>query len=91
MSPILLCWPRTSEADVGDMAVETEPSRQYSVIFCCHATRDSRGAVWQNGVWHGSAYEAKVCNWVLPCGKKKCTHWHSSTIAERLRRPNSRC
>jgi hypothetical protein len=40
-----------SEADVGgDMAVEVEPSRHYSVKFCCRATDDSRGAVRQNGV-----------------------------------------
>ena len=26
MSPILLCWPMTSEADVGDMTAEVEPS-----------------------------------------------------------------
>jgi len=45
MAPILLHWPTTSEADVGDMAVEVEPSRQYYVKFCCHATDDSRGAV----------------------------------------------
>jgi hypothetical protein len=44
MPPILLCWPTTSEANV-DMAVELEPSRQYSVKFCCRATDDSRGAV----------------------------------------------
>ena len=54
-----------SEADVGDMAVEAEPSRQYSVKFCCRATDDGRGAVR-----HGSAYEAKVCNWIPPCRKK---------------------
>jgi len=41
----LLCWPTTSEANVVDMAVEVEPSRQYYVIFCCRATDDSRGAV----------------------------------------------
>ena len=70
MPPILLCWPTTSEVNVVDMAVEVEPSRQYSVKFCCRATDDSRGAVWQNGVWHGSAYETKVCNWIPPCGKK---------------------
>jgi hypothetical protein len=69
MTPIFLCWPKTSEADVGDMAPEVEPSRQYSVKFCCRATDDSRGAVWRNGVWHVSAYEAKVCNWIPPCGK----------------------
>ena len=45
MPPVLLCWPITLEADVGDMAVEVEPSCQYSVNFCCHATDDSRGAV----------------------------------------------
>jgi len=30
MSPILLCWPTKLEADVGDLAVEVELSRQYS-------------------------------------------------------------
>jgi len=45
MTPILLRWSTTSEADVGDMAAEVGPSRQYSVKFCCHATDDSRGAV----------------------------------------------
>ena len=45
MPPILLCRPRTSEADVGDMAAEVEPSPQYSVKFCCRTTDDSRGAV----------------------------------------------
>ena len=27
-----------SEADVGGMAVEAEPSHQYSIIFCCRMT-----------------------------------------------------
>ena len=45
MPPILVCWPTMSEANVGDMAVEAEPSRQYSVKFCCLATDDNRGAV----------------------------------------------
>ena len=70
MPPILLCWPTMSEANVVDTAVEVEPSCQYSIKFYCRATDDSRGAVWQNGVWHGSAYETKVCNWIPPCGKK---------------------
>ena len=43
--PVLLCWPITSEANVGGMAVEVEPSDQYSVMFCCHVTHGSRGAV----------------------------------------------
>jgi hypothetical protein len=51
MRPLLLCWPTTSEADVGDIAVEIEPSRQYSVnFFFCRATVDSREASVQNGV-----------------------------------------
>ena len=45
MPPILLCWLMTSEANIVDMAVEVEPSRQYSVKFCCRATDGSRGAV----------------------------------------------
>ena len=35
MTPILLCQPMTSEVDVGGMAVEVEPSRQYSVLLPC--------------------------------------------------------
>ena len=45
MPPILLCWPTTTEADVGDMTVEVEPSQQYSIKFCCRATDDSRRIV----------------------------------------------
>ena len=45
MSPIVLWWPTTSEADVGDMAVEAESSHQYSLTWCCHETDGSRGAV----------------------------------------------
>ena len=41
---VLLCWPRTSEMSAG-MAVEVEPSHQYSVIFCCHVTDGSGGAI----------------------------------------------
>ena len=59
---VVLCWPTISEADVGGMAVWVEPSHQYSVTCCCHVTDGSRGAVWQNSVWHGSMDEAKVCH-----------------------------
>ena len=45
MSPILLCWPTTSQADVGGMAGEVEPSHQYPVTFCCRVTDGSRRAV----------------------------------------------
>ena len=87
---ILLCWPTTSEADVGGMAVRVEPSHQYSVKFCCRVTDGSRGAVWPNGIWHGCAEEAKVCHWIPPQGEN-CTHWHSLTLAAHLWRPNSGC
>jgi len=30
---------------VGGMAVEAEPSHQYSITFCCHVTDGSKGAV----------------------------------------------
>ena len=75
MPPILLYWPKTSEADDGGMAVEIESSRKYSITFCCCVTDGSRGAVWQNGVWHGSVYETMGWNWIPPCGKNG-THWH---------------
>jgi len=88
--PFLLCWPMTPEADVGSIALETDPSHQYSIAFCCRVTDGSRGAVSQIGVWRGHAYEAKVCHWILPCGKK----WHPltlSTVTECLWRPYSGC
>ncbi len=44
MLPILLGWPMMSEVDDGGTAVEAEPSHQYPVTCCCHATDDSRGA-----------------------------------------------
>lgn len=49
------------EVNVGEMAVEVEPSHQYSVPLCYSVTDDSRRAVWQNGICHGSEYEAKMC------------------------------
>ena len=70
MPLILLCWPMPSELDVSSMAAEVEPSHKYSVAFCCLVTDDSRGAVWQNGIWHASAYEAKRCNWIPPWENK---------------------
>jgi len=45
LHPSLLCWHMMSEADVGGMAVDIEPSHQYSITHCCCATEGSRGAV----------------------------------------------
>jgi len=85
---ISLRWPTTSEKDIAGRAVEVEPSCQCCVTFCSCVTYGSRAAVWQNGIWHGSVYEAKVCHWIPRC-RKNCIHWHSSTLAECLWRPGS--
>ena len=90
MLSVLWCLSVTSETDVGGMAAEAGPSHQYSITCCCHATCGSRGIVWQDGVWHGSAYEAKYWNWIPPCGNN-FTHGQSSTVAECLWRPKSGC
>ena len=78
MPHILLCWCMLWQADAGGMAVEIEHSLQYSIPCCCCVTDGSRGALCQNGVWHGSVYGAKVCRWVPPC-RKNGTNWHPSS------------
>ena len=90
MPPFLFCWPTTSEADVGGMAVEVEPSCLYSITCCCCVTDGSSGTAWQNDVLHGSADEATACHWICPLGKRG-THWHSLMLDECLWRPDSRC
>lgn len=35
-----------------------------------HAASGIRGTVWQNGIWHGNAFKAEMCNWIPPCRKK---------------------
>ena len=85
---MLLCLSMTSKVDVGGMEVETEPSQQYSIACCCCA---ADAAVWQNGVWYESAYEAKVCHWIPPYEKENGIHWYLSTLAEHLWRQNRGC
>jgi len=41
MLPVLLCWLTMSEVDIGGVAVEAEPSHQYSVTFSCDVTDGS--------------------------------------------------
>jgi len=89
MSPSLLYWPTTPKGDVGSMAVDAEPSQQYSITFCCSVTESRRG-VWQNSIWHGSVDEVKVCHWI-PAWGKNVTCWHSLILAGHFWRPNSRC
>lgn len=49
----------TSEANVGDMAVQTETSCQYSVTFNYHTTDGSSGKAYQNCIWHESPFEKR--------------------------------
>ena len=89
MPSVLLCLPMTSEEDVDGMAVEAEPSHPYPITFCCLVTDGRKMAVWQNGVWRGSMYKAKLCPWIFLCGKG--TYSHTLMLAECLLRPNSGC
>ena len=75
---------------MGGVVVEAEPSHQHPITFCCLETDSSRGAVWQNGIQHGSAWEAKACHWIPPCGKDG-TCWQPPKLAEHLWRPNVGC
>ena len=87
MALLLLCWPMTSEVDVGSRVHPLLPYHQYPIMFCGRATDDSRGAaaewcltwkcVWSKGV-------------SLNCSMwKNGTRRHSSTFAECLWRPTS--
>ena len=70
MPPVLLCLPTMSEANIGGTSIEFEPSHQYSITFYCCVTDGNKRPHWQKGIWHRSAYEAKVCHWIPPCRKK---------------------
>lgn len=85
----LACFWRESEERQQKDNVECK-THQYSVIRCCCATDGSGGAVWQNRIWHGSAYEKKVWNWILPW-RKNCIRRHSVMLAECLQGPSSWC
>jgi len=76
MPPVLLCWPMTSEADGGGMAVEVEPSHQHSITFCCCVTDGSRGAVWQ---WHLTW----KCGWIkgVSLSSFRRKKWHPLTFS----------
>ena len=66
------------------------PHHQNPITCCCCVTDGSRGAVWQNAVWHGTGYEAKTRHWIPPC-RNSGTHQYSSMITACLWRPNSGC
>ena len=62
MPSVLFYWSTISEADAGGMAVEAEPSHQYSITCCYRETNDSREAVRHSGISHGSTDEVMVCH-----------------------------
>ena len=76
MPPVLQCQPTVSEATVGGMAAKAGPSHQHSMTCCCCVTDGIRGALWQNGAWHGSVGGAKRWNWIPPCRKMAPTDIH---------------
>lgn len=43
---ILLRWLTVLEVDVGDVAVDADPSHQYSTTYCCPVTDGSREIKW---------------------------------------------
>lgn len=45
MFAILLRWPTLSEADVGGMTAESEPSHQYFITYCSFEIDGSRESV----------------------------------------------
>lgn len=50
MPSTLLYCPTMSEVDIGIMAVEVEPSHQYSVKFCYHETDGKQRGSLQSGI-----------------------------------------
>ena len=76
MPSILLCYPTMPKVNIGGMVAEAEPFLQYPIAFCCHVTDCSRGAVWQNGVWHGSACKQRCVTKFLHAEKMAPTDIH---------------
>ena len=60
-----------SEVYTSSMAVDAEPSHQYSITFCCSATGGNRWAVWENDVRCGNVNGTNVWHWISPCELKK--------------------
>lgn len=83
MHLILLRWPTMSEAYVAGMTVEVEPSCQFSIQFCCHATDGNR---WQNGVWQEVHMQQRCVAEFFHAQKKKGrrTCWHQTVNASTM-------
>ena len=70
----------------GSRGWTCSPISHYILLPC---DRGQQRTVWQNDVWHGSAYEVKVWHWIPPWKK-----WHPLIFinaCEHLWSPNSGC
>ena len=85
MPPILLWWLTTSEVEIDVMAVEVEPSCQYSVTCCCCVTHEAERQ-YDRMV---SDVEVQRCVIAFLHAEKHGSHWHSLMLAECFWRPNS--
>ena len=78
MPPIFLCFVTRSEADIGGMAVEAEPSHQYSIMFCCHVMDDSRRGTLTEWCLTGECAGSKGVSLSSSMQKK----WHPLTFID---------
>ena len=62
MQVLVHCWWR-----------HTTNSDDCNECMLCSWEFALRGAVWQNGMWHANADEAKTCHWILQERKKALT------------------
>lgn len=69
-----------SEAGVGGMVVQFEPSDQYSVLFCHHATGGQSDRMASNMEVHMK----KRCVNEFLHNEKNSTNWYSLMLAECL-------
>jgi len=80
MPPLLLYWPKTSEADIGKLNISANILLYFVVMWQMTAEGHSYKMV----------SDIKVCH-LVPSWIKNVMHWHSLLLAECLSRPKSGC
>ena len=84
--PIFLCWPTTSEAEVGGITAEVELSYQYPLTCVAMWQMAAEGHSDRMASDLEGYMKRKGKNWIPPC-RKSGIHWYSLMIAEHLLRP----